>query len=135
VKLLVNTPTGAQELIAVGQGGGYFDSARVLWDERTDGDLPANITPGGMVRNGNALAFDQARMDQHTAAIAPEEAERVRRAAVAAAVSGDTQLVTLLKATPQQIDDHIEAVFPNLTIAQRTFFKRLIKLLVSQRGA
>lgn len=50
-KLLVNTPTGAQEVIEVGQGGGYFDAARVLWDERTDGPLPA-VTMGGMKRQG-----------------------------------------------------------------------------------
>jgi hypothetical protein len=134
VKLLVNAPSGAQEVIHIGPGGGYFDPARVLWDERTDGPMPA-IQLGGMVRVGGALAFDQTRMDQHTAAIAPEETERARRAAVVAAVSGDAQLVTLLKAAPQQIDDHIEAIFPNLTVAQRTFFKRLTKLLVSLRGA
>jgi hypothetical protein len=58
-KLLVNAPSGAQELIEVGEGGGYFDAARVLWDERTDGPLPA-ITLGGMVRVGNALVFDAA---------------------------------------------------------------------------
>lgn len=55
--LLVNTPQGTQEIISVGLGGGYFDSARVLWDERTDGSLP-KITLGGMVRVGNALQLD-----------------------------------------------------------------------------
>lgn len=57
MKLLVNAPTGVQELIEVGEGGGYFDPARVLWDERTDGPLP-EITLGGMVRVGNALQLD-----------------------------------------------------------------------------
>lgn len=70
-KLLVNAPTGAQEIIEVGEGGGYFDAARVLWDEREDGPLQA-ITLGGMVRNGAGLVFDQARMDEHIAAIAPQ---------------------------------------------------------------
>lgn len=69
-KLLVNAPSGAQEIIEVGDGGGYFDAARVLWDERDDGPLPA-ITLGGMVRKGAGLVFDQARMDEHIAAIAP----------------------------------------------------------------
>jgi hypothetical protein len=68
--ILVNAPTGKQELITIGPGGGYFDASRVIWDTRTDGALPA-ITLGGMVRNGNALAFDQARMDEH---LAPERA-------------------------------------------------------------
>lgn len=69
-KLLVNAPSGAQQVIEVREGGGYFDPARVLWDERVDGELP-DITLGGMVRQGRALAFDQARMDEHTAAIRP----------------------------------------------------------------
>ena len=56
-KLLVNTPTGLQELIEVGEGGGYFDASRVLWDERIDGVLPS-ITVGGMVRQGNQLVFN-----------------------------------------------------------------------------
>jgi hypothetical protein len=54
----------------VGEGGGYFDASRVLWDEREDGPMP-EITLGGMVRNGDALVFDQARMDEHTVASAP----------------------------------------------------------------
>lgn len=63
-QLLVNAPGGAQEIIEVGEGGGYFDPDRVLWDERDDGPLPA-ITLGGMVRSGAGLVFDQARMDEH----------------------------------------------------------------------
>ena len=70
MNLLVNTPSGKQELITVGIGGGYFDAARVLWDTRTDGPLPA-ITLGGMVRAGNTLVFDQTRADQH---LAPQRA-------------------------------------------------------------
>jgi hypothetical protein len=70
MKLLVNTPSGMQELIQIGEGGGYFDQARVLWDERADGLLP-EITLGGMVRVGDGLTFDQARMDGSIAAWAP----------------------------------------------------------------
>ena len=57
MRLLVNTPNDLQEIIEIGEGGGYFDVSRVLWDERTDGDLPS-ITVGGMVRQGNQLVFD-----------------------------------------------------------------------------
>jgi hypothetical protein len=57
MKLLVNTPTGLQELIDIGEGGGYFDASRVLWDERIDGVLPS-ITVGGMVRQGSQLVFN-----------------------------------------------------------------------------
>lgn len=49
IKLLVNAPTGRQEVIEIDATGAYFDPARVLWDERVDGPLP-EITLGGMVR-------------------------------------------------------------------------------------
>lgn len=69
-KLLVNAPSGAQEIIEVGVGGGYFDAERVVWDERDDGSLP-EITIGGMVRAGDALGYSQERMDQHIEATKP----------------------------------------------------------------
>lgn len=65
-QLLVNAPSGQQEIIIVAEGGGYFDPTRVLWDERADGPLPA-VTLGGMVRIDGALVFDQALFDQSTA--------------------------------------------------------------------
>ena len=68
-KLLVNTPTGLQELIEVGEGGGYFDASRVLWDERTDGVLPS-ITVGGMVRQGSQLVFDSQLFAEYEAKLA-----------------------------------------------------------------
>jgi len=49
IKLLVEAPTGQQEVIEITASGSYFDPDRVLWDERTDGPLP-EITLGGMVR-------------------------------------------------------------------------------------
>lgn len=69
MKLLVNAPDGAQEVIEIGEGGGYFDQSRVIWDERVDGPLPA-ITEGGMVRDGGQLVFDAARMAETEAVIA-----------------------------------------------------------------
>ena len=65
-QLLVNAPSGQQEIIIVGEGGGYFDPTRVLWDERADGLLPA-VTLGGMVRVDGALVFNQALFDQSSA--------------------------------------------------------------------
>jgi hypothetical protein len=70
MRILIDAPSGQQEAIDVGPGGGYFDPSRVLWDERTDGQLPP-ITLGGMIRVGGVLAFSQERMDQHNAALAP----------------------------------------------------------------
>lgn len=40
-KLLVNNPQGDQEIIEVGQGGGYFDESLVLWDDRKHGEMPS----------------------------------------------------------------------------------------------
>lgn len=65
-KLLVNAPTGDQQLIKVGEGGGYFDDSRVLWDERKDGPLP-EIILNGMAREEQGLVFSQALLDSYTA--------------------------------------------------------------------
>ncbi len=69
-KILVDAPTGLQEVIDISETGSYFDETRVLWDERISGPLP-EITLGGMVRQGDELVFDQTRMDEHTLASAP----------------------------------------------------------------
>lgn len=63
-KMLVNAPNGKQEFI---EAVGYFDSARVLWDERVDGVMPA-ITLGGMVRVGASLILDSALLAIYQAA-------------------------------------------------------------------
>ena len=76
-KLLVNAPTGEQQIITVGEGGGYFDINRVLWDERIDGELP-DITLGGMVRVDNNLILDEALLEESVKAIDDIKAEEVR---------------------------------------------------------
>lgn len=76
-KLFVTAPSGAQEIIEIGAGGGYYDPARVLWDDRLDGPLPVGITLGGMVRQGDALVFDQAVYDDSTAAWVVEQTRRI----------------------------------------------------------
>lgn len=86
MNLLVDAPSGRQEIITVGEGGGYFDPDRVVWDERTDGTLPT-ITLGGMVRVSGNLEFDQTRMNQHLAVLVPQE-----QAAIQAAIVAATQL-------------------------------------------
>jgi hypothetical protein len=68
MKLLVNSPAGWQDILQVGEGGGYFDPLRVLWDERIDGTLPA-ITLGGMYRVDNTLVFSQDVMDSSLACL------------------------------------------------------------------
>jgi len=63
-KLLVNAPTGRQEIIVIGPGGSYFDPHRVLWDERFDGPMP-EVTLGGMLRLGGYMVVDQSTGMQH----------------------------------------------------------------------
>lgn len=83
MRLLVNAPSGLQEIVTVGEGGAYFDTSRVLWDERTDGTLP-DITLGGMVRDGVDLVFDLSRMNQHLAVLEPQTQAATQSAIVAA---------------------------------------------------
>lgn len=68
MSLLVNTPDGIQDIIEVGEGGGYFDLSLVLWDERLDGPLPEGIIVGGMIREENSLVYSEEHM-QATLAI------------------------------------------------------------------
>jgi hypothetical protein len=87
MKLLIDTPSGVQEVIEVFEGGGYFDPARVLWDERSDGQLPA-ITLGGMVRTGETLMFSAERKAQHDAALAPTRDDlKAQRQAIVEAIT------------------------------------------------
>ena len=57
-KLLVNAPSGLQEIIDVTETGSYFDPALVIWDERIDGTLP-EVTLGGMVRIEGSSATEE----------------------------------------------------------------------------
>lgn len=86
-KLLVNAPDGAQEIIEVGEGGGYFDSSRVLWDERIDGAMPA-VTLGSMRREGDSLIIDATLQTAHDAAmsIRTRPALKAARAEAVAAI-------------------------------------------------
>lgn len=92
-KLLINTPSGLQELIEVGEGGGYFDISRVLWDEQIDGAIP-DITVGGMVRQGNQLVFDSQLFADYEAKLA---------ATVAPPAPTKEQLLAQLNALAAQI--------------------------------
>ena len=71
-KLLVNTPSGKQEVIEIGLGGGYFDDSRVVWDERKDGKLPDDIQIGKMKRVNDALITADDFMPEHVTAIEQE---------------------------------------------------------------
>ena len=53
-KLVVNTPSGIQELIIVGEGGKYFDDDRVVYDIRVDSSVRLDESQvGGLSRVEN----------------------------------------------------------------------------------
>lgn len=95
MKLLVDAPSGLQSVVEVGEGGGYFNPAMVMWDERVDGALPA-ITLGGMVRSGGQLSFSQARMDLHTTALSAGQAAIKKESIKKALLQRDKLLVYLM---------------------------------------
>lgn len=70
-RLLVNQPSGKQEIIEITASGGYFDVSRVVWDERIDGALPA-VTLGKMQRNGDQLETLADFLPEHAAALYAE---------------------------------------------------------------
>jgi len=105
--LLVDTPTGIQALLNVHVSGGYFDPARVVWDDRADGALPT-ITLGGMVRAaGPVLNYSQARMNIHLAAlaaVATVSAKQFQRALESLGYLSTAQTAIDAGTTAQQIE-------------------------------
>lgn len=70
-KLIVNTPSGFQELIEISDSGSYFDDSLILWDERTSGAIPIEVQSqvGGLVkRQGGGFTFDKSKQDAQKAA-------------------------------------------------------------------
>ena len=124
-KLLVNPPSGDQKIIEVEEGGGYFDAARVLWDERIDGPLPS-ITLGGMVRSGSNLAYSQPRMDEHIAATKPSIPQSVTMRQARLALLGAGKLAGVTAAinalpSPQKEAAQIEWEYSQTVERQRGF--------------
>jgi len=54
-KLLIEFPDSDQQMIEIESTGSFFDTTKILWDERTDGPIPDDIVPGRMVRIGKNL--------------------------------------------------------------------------------
>lgn len=127
-KLLINSPIGTQQVIEITATGSYFDSARVLWDERTDGTLPA-ITLGGMVRQGDSLVFDQSTKDAHDAAIAVIQTHVDRHQGLDAEINGDSTLASLKQMGNTEINNWFDN---NITDASSAIqlLKRIVKVLI-----
>lgn len=110
-QLLVNTPSGEQQLIAVGLGGRYHDEAQVLWDERLDGAFPGDKVSGigGWKRQGDDLVSDSATQSAHDAAVAAEAAkgtaDQARRDAIKDVANANS--VAALKVVVQNLVEHL----------------------------
>lgn len=89
-RLLVNSPSGKQDIIHVTETGGYYDQSRVLWDERIDGALPENIEVGKVQRSGNELI--------NAAEFMPGHVEAIRKESVPAEVLMPAARIAMLRA-------------------------------------
>jgi hypothetical protein len=132
-RLLINGPSGEQQIIQVGQGGNYFDQNRVIWDERIDGKIP-NVTLGKMVRNGKKLDTLADYLPDHAAYVA-NQTQRVqaetKKAEIAETVEKDKDLEALRQMTDAEIDGWFAA---NVTskVAVETMLKKVVKALIKQ---
>jgi hypothetical protein len=101
-KLLVNTPQG-QVIIVVGEGGGYFDKTKVLWDERLDGPFPPGMLPsvGGLIRSGNNLLVDPQALAAHQAKVAEAAQAKVEAAQKKAARLAKFKTIDTLTTLPE----------------------------------
>lgn len=71
-KLLVNSPSGEQKIEQVYASGSYFDESLVIWDERSDGQLPQAITLGKMQRVDDQLIEREEFLPEHLEAVLSE---------------------------------------------------------------
>lgn len=88
-RLLINAPTGKQDIVYVTETGDYYDQTRVLWDERIDGSLPENIEIGKVLRSGNDLV--------NSAEFIPGHIEAVRKESVPAEVLMPAARIAMLR--------------------------------------
>lgn len=66
-KMIVNSPSGEQQVIEIGVGGEYFDQSLVVWDERKDGKIPEDveIEAGKMLKDGNNIVKSDELIPDH----------------------------------------------------------------------
>jgi len=127
-KLLVNLKTNEQVIYNIKPSGGYFDKSAVIWDERTDGNLPT-INMGGMVRDGAKLVFSQARKDLHDVVMLAKQSEQTRIDDLDTEINNDTVLSNLKSMTNAEFNAYWSA---NVTTAAQAnqVLKRLARLVI-----
>lgn len=59
--LVINRDGITREIITIHESGGYYDSTKVLWDERTDGELPSIARLQGTLRVNGRITYSSAQ--------------------------------------------------------------------------
>lgn len=134
IKLIVNAPTGEQQILNIGEGGNYFDSTRVIWDERNDGKLPDVITLGKMKRNGKALDTLPDYLPEHAAFLAAVQTridQQTKKSQLDTDTKIDSDLSVLRDMSGTQIDDWFTLNITNVNQATK-LLKKIVKSLVKQ---
>lgn len=107
-RLLVNQPSGKQEIIDITESGGYFDLSRVIWDERTDGALP-EVTLGKMQRVNNQLVTLDDYLPEHAAAVYAESIPHEITMRQTELALRDAGYLAAVKAWVQALDGELES--------------------------
>lgn len=73
-RLLIDNPKGFQEIIEVGEGGGYFDPDRVIYDERVNGPMDVSSVKAQLgawkMDSSKGLVVDASKKSSHDSALA-----------------------------------------------------------------
>jgi hypothetical protein len=134
IKLLVNSPRGNQEIVRIENTGGYFDLSRVLWDERTDGELPGDITLGKMERDGALLKTLPDYLPSHAEWLVAQEVEidkKTKRDALEIDTKNDNDLAQLRAMSGDEINSWFDANVTNLNQTIK-LLKKVVKSKVKQ---
>lgn len=100
IKLLVDAPSGLQELIKIEPTGSYYDLSKVLWDERVDGNFPAQASEiGGLNRVAGRLVFSQSKFDAQKTTLDAAAAAKAAKEAKKQALK--TKNVDTLNSVPE----------------------------------
>ena len=132
-KLLVNAPTGEQQTLEISASGSYYDHARVVWDERTDGMLP-EITLGKMQRSGQLLITLPDYLPEHAAWMAEQaiiQADLAEKEALKNESKNDGDLALLRDMSGEEINVWFDINVTNLNQAIK-MIKKLVKSGVKQ---
>lgn len=81
--MIVDTPSGEQQEIKIGEGGDYFDQSRIVWHTDRDGPVPKDIPPiGGLEKCNKILCVNPGKKAVHDAAVAARIDLEIKQSAI-----------------------------------------------------